>query len=173
MKIAFCGSQGTGKTTIAYKLAYKLKRAGHDVYVLSEVARSCPLPINEETTREAQLWIMGKQMTREQSAKGKIYVSDRTLLDSFAYAIRKDPEFFEPAKQFIKNYMTTYDFIFYMEPNDNYLMNDGTRSTDKKFRDDIDNIMKSLIDELDIDVIKTRNVDDMFKQIIFELTTSE
>lgn len=154
MKIGFIGAQGTGKTTLAYKLAYNLKLQGHDVYVLSEVARSCPLPINEGTTRESQLWIMGKQITREQSAKGKIMVSDRTLLDSFAYSIWTDSEFFKYAKPFVSEYMKTYDFVFYLEPNDNYLIEDGIRSADKQFRDDIDNIMCSLIKELDINVIK-------------------
>ena len=175
MKIGFIGSQGTGKTTIAYELATKLKKEGHDVYVLSEVARSCPLPINEESTRSAQLWIMGKQITREQSAKGKIYVSDRTLLDSFAYALRVDKDFFESAKPFVEQYMTTYDLVFYLEPNDKYLVDDGTRSTDKKFRDEIDDIMLSLIEELDVSVtmVKAGDINYIFKQVMFELISKD
>ena len=148
MKIGFVGSQGTGKTTLSYELAAELKKRGHDVYVLSEVARSCPLPINEETTKESQLWIIGKQMTREQSAKGKIYVSDRTILDPYCYGMRIDPDFFKDFESFIKAYLRTYDYIFYMPPNDDYLMDDGTRSTDTKFRDEIDSLMKWNLDKL-------------------------
>ena len=162
IKIGFVGAQGTGKTTAAYDLAAKLKKAGHDVYVLSEVARSCPLPINEDATFEAQLWIMGKQLTREQSAKGNILISDRTLLDSFCYSLRANKDFFKNMFPFIKEYMKTYDAIFLLKPNDDYLIDDGTRSTNKDFRDEIDEIMMKCIDTLEIPVI---DVEDKFEYI--------
>lgn len=157
VKIGFMGPQGSGKTTAAYELATLLKKEGLDVYILSEVARSSPLPLNEGATRESQLWIMGKQLTREQSAKGNVLISDRTLLDGFSYSMRVDPKFFESMKPFIKKYMKTYDTIFYKEPNDKYLISDGTRSINKNFRDDIDRIMKDLVMELDVEVIRTDN----------------
>jgi len=167
MKIGFIGSQGTGKTTLAYKVAAELKMKGHDVYVLSEVARSCPLPINEGTTRESQLWIIGKQMTREQSAKGKIYITDRTILDPYCYGLRIDKEFFSTFKDFIKSYMTTYDLIFYLEPNDDYLVDDGTRSTDTKFRDEIDGLMKEQLNVLGVmyETIKPGDVNKILEYV--------
>lgn len=165
MKIGFIGAQGTGKTTMAYKVAYELKLLGHDVYVLSEVARSCPLPINQDTKKESQLWIMGKQITREQSARGKILVSDRTLLDSYSYSIWTDEEFFKHAMEFVGEYMNTYDFVFYLEPNDKYLLDDGTRDTDKNWRNEIDSIMTSLIDELNVKVIHVRDSDEVLNCI--------
>ena len=167
MKIGFVGSQGTGKTTLAYELAHYLKLQGNDVYVLSEVARSCPLPINESTTKESQLWIMGKQMTREQSAKGKIYITDRTLLDSFCYGMRIDEKFFNHFKEFVKEYLTTYDYILYLKPNDKYLKDDGTRSVDKNFRDEIDFLMKKYLDELCPNYFKldTNNLENILEVI--------
>jgi len=167
MKIGFVGSQGTGKTTLAYKLASELKQNRHDVYVLSEVARSCPLPINQSTTKESQLWIIGKQMTREQSAKGKIYITDRTILDPFCYGMRIEPEFFIKFKEMIKTYMSTYNYIFYLPPNDDYLISDGTRDTNKSFRDEIDKLMLKYLDELDIKYIKLKNnnVDNVMKYL--------
>ena len=153
MKIGFIGSQGTGKTTTIYQLGADLKKEKLDVFILTEVARSCPLPINEETSRKAQLWIMGKLITREQSSKGEVLIGDRTLLDVLAYSCRVDPEFFEPFKSSVKKYMETYDIVFYLPPNDKYLVKDGFRSIDKKFRDEIDKILKDLIEELDIEVV--------------------
>ena len=152
MKVGIIGSQGTGKTTAIYQLGADLKKEGLDVFLLTEVARSCPFQINEATTRKSQLWIMGKLITREQSSKGQILIGDRTLLDVFAYSYRVDPEFFEPFKPFIKKYMETYDIVFYLFPNDRFLVDDGFRSTSKKFRDEIDKILKELINELNINV---------------------
>lgn len=160
IKVGFMGAQGCGKTTSAYSLATDLKKDGYDVYVLSEVARSCPLPLNEDATRESQLWILGKQMTREQSAKGQILIADRTVLDVFCYGVRKDKEFFETLVPFIKKYMTTYDVVFFLEPSDEYLVDDGIRSTDKKFRDEIDTLITRYIRGMSIKVIRT---DDRFK----------
>ena len=149
-KIGFIGPQGSGKTTKAYELATYLKKQGFDVYMLSEVARSCPLPINEEIGRESQLWIIGKTLTREQSSKGQILIHDRTLLDCLAYSMYTDPEFFNHLKPFVKEYMKTYDLIFYLKANDKYLVDDGIRSADKGFRDKIDAIMRGLLWELGI-----------------------
>lgn len=166
MKIGFIGSQGTGKTTAIYQLGADLKRKKLDVFILTEVARSCPLPINERTTRKSQLWIMGKLITREQSSKGEVLIGDRTILDVFAYSYRVDPEFFEPFKPFIKKYMETYDIVFYLPPNDSFLINDGFRSVNKEFRDEIDKILKDLITELNIKVISGKK---NAKKIVLEM----
>ena len=166
IKVGFIGAQGSGKTTSAYLLAAGLKKDGYDVYVLSEVARSCPLPLNEDATRESQLWILGKQMTREQSAKGQILIADRTVLDVFCYGVRKNKEFFETLTPFIKKYMTTYDVVFFLEPSDEYLIDDGVRSTDRKFRNEIDALITKYIRELDINVIKTNDRHEYMKENI-------
>jgi nicotinamide riboside kinase len=163
MKVGLLGPQGSGKTTLAYEVATKLKKDKHDVYVLSEVARSCPLPINQNTTRETQLWIIGKQITREQSAKGKTFISDRTVLDPYCYGLRIDYDFFSKLRSFVEEYMKTYDLIFYVEPNDEYLIDDGTRSTNKDFRNEFNKIIKTELSIMDINyqIIKSTDVDDV------------
>ena len=167
MKIGFIGSQGSGKTTTAYALATELKKKGHDVYVLSEVARSCPFELNEGASQKTQLWIFGKQLTREQSSKGEILISDRTLMDSFCYGIRACPNFFIPLSPFVKEYLKTYDFIFYLKPKDEYLIDDGVRSTNKSFRDEIDDIIREYITKLDINYIEVESgdIDTMVEKI--------
>jgi len=161
-KIGLIGAQGTGKTTAAYELAAELKRRGKDVYVLSEVARSCPLPLNDAATIESQFWIMGKQLTREQSAISEILVSDRTLMDSLIYGYRKYPDMFRSLKPFVKRYMETYAAVIYFSPNDDYLMEDGTRSVDKQFRDEIDALMVAMIEEFDVETKSIEQVLSMY-----------
>ena len=158
MKIGFAGAQGSGKTTKAYELAYELKRIGYDVYMLSEVARSCPLPINEEATTESQLWILGETLSKEQSCKGDILIHDRTLLDAYVYSMRINPKLFISLEPFIKEYMQTYDIIFYMGKNDSYLIDDGIRSTNKLFRDEIDRLILDYIKKLKLKVVQEEDV---------------
>jgi len=158
MKVALVGPQGAGKTTKAYDLAAHLKKNGKDVILLAEVARSCPFELNEGATRQTQCWVFGKQMTREQSMKGEILVSDRALLDSYIYGLRSDPELFQHADKFVAAYMDTYDYIFYCPANDEYLVDDGLRSTDKEFRDEIDSMMCAFIMLHDIPVIEWTSV---------------
>ncbi len=57
--IAFSGTHGTGKTTSVFKLAYELKMENPTlkIGVLQETARTCPHPINKDTTPQAQSWI--------------------------------------------------------------------------------------------------------------------
>ncbi len=161
-KIAIIGAQGGGKTTQAYELATELKKRGRDVYVLSEVARSCPLPLNENATKKSQYWIFGKQMTREQSVKAEILISDRTLLDPFIYGYRKYPDIFETLIPFLNVYMKSYKAIVYLPPNDEYLIDDGIRSTDKKFRDEIDQLTVYFLKKLKINTVSVKDVLEMF-----------
>ena len=60
MKIAFIGTHGVGKATLCYDLAALLKRQGIDADIVKEVARLSPLPINRQTSLEAQTWILSK-----------------------------------------------------------------------------------------------------------------
>jgi signal recognition particle GTPase len=56
MKIAFSGSHGTGKTTSVYKECLNYKRnQNKDVAIITEIARQCFLPINQNAPIVSQL----------------------------------------------------------------------------------------------------------------------
>src|SRR3954452_12661674 len=88
-KIAFIGSHGVGKTTLCYGLAARLKRRDVGVEVVHEVARRCPLPINEETSVAAQSWILHSQIAEELVAQARypVVVCDRSVLDNYVYLL--------------------------------------------------------------------------------------
>jgi molybdopterin-guanine dinucleotide biosynthesis protein len=71
MKIAFMGSHRVGKTTLCFDVAARLKRLDMAVDLVKEVARACPLPINKETTLEAQAWILHTQIAEELAATAR------------------------------------------------------------------------------------------------------
>ena len=87
MKVAFIGTHGVGKTTLAFEMASQLKKLGANVGFLEEVARRCPFPINEDTSLVAQTWILVETIRREIELS-KVYpevVCDRSVLDNYCY----------------------------------------------------------------------------------------
>ena len=59
VKIAFSGTQGTGKSFSAYQKVAELKlhNPTKSVVIVNELATDSPFPINNEATRDSQLWI--------------------------------------------------------------------------------------------------------------------
>lgn len=169
MRIGFTGPHGTGKTTAAFEMATALKKEGYDVSIKSNVARNCPLPINEQSTVNSQLWIIGKMMTKEIESKSHITISDRTLLDALAYTRRVDSIVAETLEQFVRGYMrANYDFVFYLKPLEekDYLIADGRRSTNKQFQTHIDFIIKKYIHQMGLDVKLTATTDERVKMVL-------
>lgn len=144
--IAFTGAQGTGKTTSVYQKAAFLK-ANTDcrVGVLAETASYCPFPINEERTREAQLWIFAEQMRQEleMASKHDVVVADRTVYDNIAYALSGAMVEMASRLTEVAKYMNPYYETIYFKKiaSNDYLKPDGVRSVDKNFQKNIENAL--------------------------------
>ncbi len=144
MKIAFIGTHGVGKTTLCFELAAALKRLDLGVDLVKEVARSCPLPINRDTTVEAQNWILHTQVAQEieLAAAFDAIVCDRAVVDNYAYLVHatgRQPDL-EP---FIRSWLETYTLLVKV-PVSAPPSYDGTRDTSVDFQLAID----ALIDDL-------------------------
>jgi nicotinamide riboside kinase len=156
LRFAFLGTQGTGKTTAVMDLATRLKKAGYDVDVVTEVARKSPYPINEGATLQSQLWIFANMLNQEIISKADITIYDRTLLDVLEYTFRISHDDAELLRPFIQEWMKTYDLLFYMEPRRGYLKKDGKRSTDKKFQKVIKDMMETDIEAMQLPVVRLK-----------------
>ena len=113
MKIAFIGSHGVGKTTLCFDLASRLKRLDLGVDIVKEVARACPLPINEATTLEAQAWILHTQIAEEIAAANQYdaVICARSVLDNYAYMVQRagrKPQYDE----LVRSWVGTYTGLF-------------------------------------------------------------
>ena len=140
-KIAFIGSHGVGKTTLCYGLAARLKAADFALEVVGEVARRCPLPINRETTLDAQTWILHTQIAEEvlAASRGHVVICDRSVLDNFVYLLlaaghRPRPE----VVGLVDAWTSTYDLLVRV-PVIEQPSPDGLRSTDPAFQQEVDN----------------------------------
>src|SRR5258708_39159150 len=108
MKVAFIGTHGVGKTTLCYDLASLLKRQDVNVDMVKEVARLSPLPINRQTSIEAQTWILMTQVAEEikSASQHAGVVCDRSVLDNYAYLARAWGRQ-KPIEPFVAHGMTT------------------------------------------------------------------
>lgn len=148
MKIAIIGTHSTGKTTIIETLSSALQEKNQLIHILPEYARLCPFPINENTTIEAQKWILLQQITEETKIdhSKQVLITDRATLDNFAYMWRIGEKLnishFEKAAA---EHMATYDFIFKTRKLNVNAKEDGVRTTDGEFRDMIDRLISLLL----------------------------
>jgi hypothetical protein len=149
-KVALVGTHGVNKTTLAYELAGVLKRRGRTVELLTEIARECPLPLNDLGTPEAYQWIIARQIQLEieKSPRAEILVCDRAVLDNFAYYARRfrgRNSSYQALYSYCQDWMTTYDLLVRL-PITYALTSDGFRSTDLQFQKEIDALCDDLFE---------------------------
>ena len=149
-KVALVGTHGINKTTIAYELAGVIKRKGRTVELLTEIARECPFPLNEQATREAYQWIIARQVQLEieKSPRADVLVCDRSVLDNFAYYVRRyggQGEQAEALGMYCRSWMRSYDLLVRL-PVVEALAPDGFRSTDAVFQREIDLLCDELFE---------------------------
>ncbi len=145
MKIALIGSHGIGKTTLCYELAARLKRQDRVVELVTEVARRCPLPINRDTTLQAQAWILHSQVAAElaAAAEGDVVICDRAVLDNYAYLVHQVGR--QPAYDaLVGEWLGTYDALIKVPIVDPPSF-DGRRDVSGEFQAAIDRTIDELV----------------------------
>jgi len=146
-KIAFIGSHGVGKTTLCYGLAARLKARDLAVEVVHEVARRCPLPINEATSIAAQSWILHTQMAEELAAQAlyPVIVCDRSVLDNYVYLLLAAGRQ-ESLEGMLAAWMAGYDLLVHV-PIVDRPSPDGIRSPDPGFQRAVDERLRREVAE--------------------------
>lgn len=152
LKLAFIGTHGVGKTTLCFDLAAQLKRLDLGVDLVKEVARRCPLPINEATTFDAQAWILHTQIAEEiaASAINEVVVCDRSVLDNYAYLVAKLGRRAE-LEPLVRSWVTSYEALFKV-PVLGAPTFDGTRAVSPTFQQEIDQLIDELVREFEVPV---------------------
>jgi GTPase SAR1 family protein len=151
VKIAFIGSHGVGKTTLCFDLASRLKRLDLGVDIVKEVVRACPLPINQDTTLEAQAWIIHTQIAEEiaSATQYEAVICDRSVLDNYAYLVHKVGR----RKEYdllTGRWITSYSGLFKVPVIDAPSF-DGMRDVSGIFQREIDEVIDELLDVFKIE----------------------
>lgn len=146
-KIAFIGSHSVRKTNAVHSFAGAVGRSGRSVEVGREMVRYNPLGLNEGATPEAQLWVIMAQIKEELELRMRadVLVLDRAVVDNFAYFLRatKGADPFD-VKPLVARWSDTYDLFVRLRP-DTPLKADGVRSTNERFRNDIEKILDVIV----------------------------
>jgi hypothetical protein len=139
------GTHGVGKTTLCYELAARLKRRNADVEVVREVARRCPLPINQETTVAAQSWILHTQISWEieAAATHEVVLCDRSVLDNYCYMVHAAGTQ-KVWERVFDDWMPTYDLLVHV-PLWSRPSYDGVRAIDPSFQEQIETLLEGMI----------------------------
>jgi nicotinamide riboside kinase len=150
MRVSFTGAQSTGKTTLLNecKLIYK------DYKFVDEVTRyvrkSYDVKINEAGGSETQLYILAEHIKNHLRTEENL-ILDRCILDGYVYTkYQVDNEkvnhsVLEAFNAVFSTLFNKLDLVFYTDPSDVKLVDDGERSTDKDFRADVIDIFEDLI----------------------------
>ena len=134
LKVAFIGSHGVGKTTLCYGLAARLKARDVALEMVHEVARRCPLPINEATSLASQSWILHTQIAEEVVAQARypVVICDRSALDNYVYMILAAGRQ-KALEGLMETWLESYNLLVLVPVTDEP-MADGFRTTDPEFQ---------------------------------------
>ena len=158
MKIAFTGAQSTGKTTLLNRLKHD-PMFNLDFDFRDEITRRMQkkgLSINEGGSDITQLLIMNSHI--KNSLIDNV-IMDRCALDGLVYTdwMYDNKKVSHWVREYAENVFNLlidrYDHIFYLVPEFS-LEDDGIRSTNLKFRDDIVDLFDHYIKEYKIPVTK-------------------
>lgn len=146
-KFAFIGTSSSGKTTATYQTCAYLKERGIRVDGILQQDRRLPFsPDLLSTHAEAQYWFIFNMITTESymslSRGTDCLVSDRSVLDFYAYMKYQWPKDSHEAGDVVTLWLDTYHTLFYLPPR--AYDNDGVRPSDE-FRLGVDRTLKDLI----------------------------
>ena len=150
MRVSFTGAQSTGKTT----LLNKCKEVYKDYKFVDEVTRyvrkTYDVKINEIGGTETQLYILAEHIKNHLKLDENL-ILDRCILDGYVYT-KYQVENRKVSEQVLHAFNGVFavlidklDYIFYTDPSDVKLVDDGERSVDYNFRCDIIDIFEDLI----------------------------
>jgi GTPase SAR1 family protein len=151
VKIGITGAQSVGKTTLLNAL--RSEKLFERYAVCDEVTRrvkSYGLPINEGGNDTTQLLIMKEHIYNVFMYDNMI--TDRTALDGFVYStyLFKHDKISDKTMRTVTDIFHEvwkhYDHVFYIEPEFE-IVDDGVRSIDSQFRDEIAELFKSTIEK--------------------------
>ena len=158
MIISFTGAQSTGKTTLLNLIRDKNYDFNYVDEVTRRIKREYNLPINEGGGDITQSMIMADHIANVyKKGDHDVTVLDRCAVDGIVYTQwlynngQVEKATLDHAKLIFEMLIEEYDAIFITSPVDVELVDDGERSTNIEFREDIQSLFDIYIGHLMVD----------------------
>lgn len=168
---SFTGAQSTGKSTLldmcmsmlfgnSETNAYNVVDRDKWVFipeVTRLIKRQYGVNINEQGTDDTQLLILNQhlintiQFKQNLLEQGNYYMMDRCIMDGYVYSKylhnhgRIDDDTMNIAESMYRKLLPSLDAIFYTHPDDVSIHDDGERSIDPDFRNEIIDIYNDVL----------------------------
>jgi hypothetical protein len=139
MKIGLTGTVSVGKTTLVNALQ-ELPQFKDYTFATerSKYLRDLGIPLNTDSTLKGQTVFLAE---RASELINENLITDRTVIDVMAFTQnaksinQADKTSFE---EYARNFINEYDYIFYISPEGIEIENNGVRTTNSEYRNQID-----------------------------------
>ena len=139
MKIAFVGTMSVGKTTLVNELAKLPQFKDYKIATeRSKYLRDLGIPLNTDSTLKGQMIFAAE---RASELFHENLLTDRSIIDVMSFTkLAKSISNVEKMdfESLYSKLISEYDYIFYVSPEGVKIEDNGTRTTDSIYRDDID-----------------------------------
>ena len=145
MKIGFTGTVSVGKTTLVDKLKELLEFKDYKFATeRSKYLRDLGIPLNTDSTLKGQTIFLAERCSELICEN---IITDRTVIDVMAFTMCAksiyiyDKDGFE---EYASRFIGEYDWIFYVSPSGVDIEDNGVRTIDADYRNQIDQMIKYL-----------------------------
>ena len=146
MKVGFCGTMSVGKTTLVNALKELPEFTDYQFKTeRSKYLRDLGIPLNTDSTIKGQFIFLAERAS--ELLRDKV-ITDRTVIDVMAFTRLAESIPYYIADEICQaaSYLISeYDHIFYISPEGVEIEDNGVRTTDAKYRNDIDFEIQGLL----------------------------
>ena len=148
MKIGFCGTMSVGKTTLVNALKELPEFKEYEFKTeRSKYLRDLGIPLNTDSTIKGQFVFLAE---RASELFHDNIITDRTVIDVMAFTrLAKSIPYYvaDEMCQAASHLIGEYDYIFYVSPKGVEIEDNGVRTTDAEYRNEVDKEIKQILNK--------------------------
>jgi nicotinamide riboside kinase len=148
MRIGLCGTVSVGKTTLVNELKKLEQFKDYETFTeRSKYLRDLGIPLNTDSTIRGQFVFLAE---RSMELMRTNMITDRTVWDVCSFTIAAKTIPWEQKQKFVESaqsLMNYYDLVIYVSPDGVPIEDNGVRTIEPKYREQIDKVIIEMLDE--------------------------